>query len=106
MITLKNLTVCYYHVIPAFQSESTLCSYLNVKELLAISEVAKELLATSEVYMTTTGFKLTTQLNNLVSLAEWFSNRLRTKNLWVPISLLSFKLEKVSPIKYQPSPVQ
>ena len=26
---------CYYHVALAFQSESTLCSYLNVKELLA-----------------------------------------------------------------------
>ena len=49
MITLKNLTVCYYHVMPAFQSESTLCSCLNVKELLTISEVAKELLAISEV---------------------------------------------------------
>ena len=35
-----ELTVCYYHVLIyhvtlAFQSESTLCSYLNVKELLA-----------------------------------------------------------------------
>ena len=30
-----NLTVCYYHVTYAFQSESTLYSCLNVKELLA-----------------------------------------------------------------------
>ena len=29
------MTVCYYHVTYAFQSESTLHSYLNVKELLA-----------------------------------------------------------------------
>ena len=29
------LTVCYYQVMYAFQSESTLHSYLNVKELLA-----------------------------------------------------------------------
>ena len=49
MITLKNLTVCYYHVMLVFQSKSTLCSCLNVKELLAISEVAKELFAISEV---------------------------------------------------------
>ena len=49
MITLKNLTVCYYHAMPVFQSESTLCSCLNVKELLAISEVTKELLVISEV---------------------------------------------------------
>ena len=30
----KTLTVCYYHVTYAFQSESTLYSCLNVKELL------------------------------------------------------------------------
>ena len=29
------VTACSYHVTYAFQSESTLCSYLNVKELLA-----------------------------------------------------------------------
>ena len=29
------LTVCCYHVMYAFQSESTLCICLNVKELLA-----------------------------------------------------------------------
>ena len=29
------MTVCYYHVTYGFQGESTLCSYLNVKELLA-----------------------------------------------------------------------
>ena len=28
-------TVCFYHVTYAFQSESTLCSCLNVKEPLA-----------------------------------------------------------------------
>ena len=31
------MTVCFYHVTYAFQSESTLCSCLNVKELLARS---------------------------------------------------------------------
>ena len=43
--TLKNktckhmtATVCFYHVTYAFQSESTLYSCLNVKELLAISK--------------------------------------------------------------------
>ena len=33
--SLKNMTVCSYHVTYAFQSESTLYSCLNVKELLA-----------------------------------------------------------------------
>ena len=32
---MVHLTVCYYHVIYVFQSESTLYSWLNVKELLA-----------------------------------------------------------------------
>ena len=32
-----HLTVCYYHVTYEFESESTLCSCLNVKELLARS---------------------------------------------------------------------
>ena len=32
---IDKLTVCYYHVTCAFQSESTLYSCLNVKELLA-----------------------------------------------------------------------
>ena len=35
LIYTVNLTVCYYYVTYAFQSESTLCSCLNVKELLA-----------------------------------------------------------------------
>ena len=34
---VKLLTVCFYHVTYAFQSESTLYSCLNVKELLARS---------------------------------------------------------------------
>ena len=33
----KLLTVCFYHVTYAFQSESTFYSCLNVKELLARS---------------------------------------------------------------------
>ena len=32
---LVRIAVCYYHVTYAFQSESTPCSCLNVKELLA-----------------------------------------------------------------------
>ena len=35
--TILELTVCFYHVTYAFQSESTLYSCLNVKELLARS---------------------------------------------------------------------
>ena len=35
LLCYVHLTVCSYHVTYAFYSESTLCSYLNVKELLA-----------------------------------------------------------------------
>ena len=35
IVTVKTLTVCYYHVTYAHYSESTLYSCLNVKELLA-----------------------------------------------------------------------
>ena len=34
MVTVKTLTVCYYHVMYAFESESALYSFLNFKELL------------------------------------------------------------------------
>ena len=37
LICTVHLTVCSYHVTYAFQSESTLYSCLNVKELLARS---------------------------------------------------------------------
>ena len=37
LLNTLNLTVCSYHVTYAFQSESTLYSCLNVKELLARS---------------------------------------------------------------------
>ena len=48
------MTVCYYHITYAFQSESTLYSCLNVKELFA------ETWMISEVYVTATGFEPTT----------------------------------------------
>ena len=36
-LKITEMTVCFYHVTYAFQSESTLYSCLNVKELLARS---------------------------------------------------------------------
>ena len=55
-----KLTVCSCHVTYAFESESTLYSCLNVKELLART-----------------------------SLAKWLSVRLRTKWFWVRVQLQS-----------------
>ena len=55
-----SLAVSYYQVTYEFQSESTLCTCLNVRERLA-----------------------------QCSLAEWLSVRLQSKWLWVRIMLLS-----------------
>ena len=49
-----HLTVCSYHVTYSFQNESTLCSCLNVKELLARNR------RSSEVKVTGTGLEPTT----------------------------------------------
>ena len=38
LLTLVFPTVCSYHVMYAFQSESALCTFLNIKELLAQSK--------------------------------------------------------------------
>ena len=51
-ITIQ-MTVCSCHVTYAFQSESTLYSCLNVKEILALLEAV----AKSEGEVTATGFK-------------------------------------------------
>ena len=39
-LNLKYMSVCYYHVTYVFQSESTLYSCLNVKELLEVTETS------------------------------------------------------------------
>ena len=64
------LSVCFRHVVYAFQSESTLYSCLNGKELLARNR--REIWSLS-----------------LASLAKWLSVRLRTKWLSVRVQLQS-----------------
>ena len=54
----------FYHVTYAFQSESTLYSCLNVKDVLARN-----------------------------SLAKWLSVRLRTKWLWICVQVQSLNLQ-------------
>ena len=69
------MSVCSYHVTYAFQSESTLHSCLNVKELLAHSETRTwhdKNIQSNAPYRKV----LTTQLNYLASLAKWLSVRL------------------------------
>ena len=89
------LTVCYYHVMYAFQSKSTLYSCLNVKELLARNR--RDIWNLSDCNGTRTHNHLVRKptlnhLAKLASLAKWLNVRLQTKCLWVQILLLSFIL--------------
>ena len=75
-----TLTVCFYHVTYAFQSESTLYSCLNVKELLA--QCRRKICILSEWNWTRTH-------NHLVH-KRTVIFRLWTKSLWVRVQLQSF----------------
>ena len=81
----KFVIVCFYHVTYAFQSESTLYSCLNVKELLARSR--REIWRWSDCNWIRTH-------NHLVHkrTLNWLSVRLWTKWLWVRIQLQSLSL--------------
>ena len=81
-----NLTVCSCHVTYAFESESTLYSCLNVKELLARSR--REIWRWSDCNWTRTQNHLVLK-RTLNSLAKWLSVRLRTKWFWVRVQLQS-----------------
>ena len=83
-------TVCSYHVTYAIQSESTLCSGLNVKKLLSWSR--REIWNLSDCNWAVTHNYLV-QKRTLNHLAKWLSVRLWTKWLWVRVQLQSFKLQ-------------
>ena len=85
-------SVCSYHVTYAFQSESTLYSCLNVKELLARSR--REIWSLSDCNWIRTHNHLVRKgtlnhLAKLTDLAKWLSVRLRTKWSWVLVQLHS-----------------
>ena len=89
------LTVCYYHVMYAFQSESTHCSSLNVKELLA--RYRRDIWSLSDsigirTHKHLVRKRLLKHLAKPASLAKWLSVHLRTKYFWVRFPLLSFIL--------------
>ena len=90
-----DLTVYSYHVTYAFQSESTLYSCLNVKELLAGSR--REIWSLSDCNCTRTHNHLVhkrtlNHLAKLASLAKWLSVRLWTKWLWFRVQLQSLTI--------------
>ena len=90
-----NLTACAYHVTYAFQSKSTLCSCLNVKELIAWNR--REIWSLSDCNKIRTHNQLVRKrtLNHLAKPVKSLSVRLRTKWLWVQISLVSLWLYNV-----------
>ena len=93
------MTVFYYHVKYAFQSESTLYNCLNFKEILARNRSHIWSLSNSNRIRTHNLLvhkQTLSHVPKVVSLAEWLSARLRIKYLWVRIPLLSLKLEKIS----------
>ena len=87
-ICTVHLTVCSCHVSYAFQSQSTLYSCLNLKELLAWSR--REIWSLSDCNWARTQDHLVRKrtLNHLVKmagLAKWLRVRLRTKWFWVRV---------------------
>ena len=95
METLKSLTVYSYHVTYAFQSEATLYSCLDVKELLARSR--REIWRLKDCNWTPPHNNLVhkrtlNQLAKLASLAKWLIVRLWTKWLWGRVHLLPIKI--------------
>ena len=76
---IRNSVVSFYHVMYAFQSESTLYSYLNVKKLLALSR--REIWSLSDCNWTRTQNHLVCKrtLNHLAKLTlQWLSCVLST----------------------------
>ena len=85
------MTVCSCCVKYVFQCESTLYSYLNVKELLAPSRPEIWNLSDSNWTQTHNHLVCKRTLNYLDTLARWLSVRLRTKWLWVRVQLQTLK---------------
>ena len=105
----KNMsTVCSCHATYAFQSESTLYSSLNVKELPARSR--RKIWSLSDCNWTQTQNHLVRKwtLNDLaklvqwLSLAKWLSVRLWAKWFWVQVQLQSLEHVKHKIFNFRP----
>ena len=82
------MTVCSCHVTYTFQSESTLYSCLNVKELLARSSC--QIWSLKDCNWTWTQNHLVDK-QTLNHLAKWLSVRLRAKWFWIQVQLQLLK---------------
>ena len=83
------MTVCSCHVTYAFQSESTLYSCLNIKELLA--RYRCENWSLSDCNWNRTQNHLTRKRTHN-HLAKWLSVRLPAKWFWAPVQLVMFSI--------------
>ena len=73
LICAVQLTLCYYHVTYAVQSESALCSCLNVKELYTWNRRDIWRISGSNEIRTHNHLVRKRTLNHLVQLATWLS---------------------------------
>ena len=73
LICTVHLIVCFYHVTYEFESESTLYSCLNVKELLARSRRPISRLSDCKGTRTHNHLVRKRTLNHLAKLAKWLS---------------------------------
>ena len=78
---MVHLTVCFYHVTYAFQSESTLCSCLNVKEILALNRDNIWSLSDCNRIWTHNNLVCKWTLNHLSKLDKWLSCVVSTYHL-------------------------
>ena len=90
------LTVYYYYVTYEFQSKSTSCCCLNVKELLVRNRRHIWRLSDSNgirIHNDLVHERTFNHLAKLANLAKWLLVNLRTKCLWVRIPLMCFLVE-------------
>ena len=78
LICKVHLTVYFYHVTYEFQSERTLCSCPNVKELLAWNRPDTWILSDSNEIRTHNHLVRKRKLNNLAKLAKWLNSVVST----------------------------
>ena len=71
MVTVKTLTVCYYHITYVFQGESTLYNFLNFKEIFAWNRRDIWSLSDSNEIRIQNNLVCKRTLNHLAKLAKW-----------------------------------
>ena len=91
-----HLTVCYYHFTYAFQSDPTLYSFLNVKELLAQNKCNIWSLSDSNGIETHNHLVCKQALKHLAKLVKWLSCVLSTGHLTVCYYHVTYALQSES----------